>query len=139
VPANATAAQLKEAHKRADDALRQAKASKNYEEFGVLAEKLSEDDFRVMMGDHGSADLSKLPPPVVKATLAMKPGEVSDVIEFAPNAFTILRLNAHVPAGMKTFASVKDEVREQLTKEKSEQLRSALATKLSKDAKIEKL
>jgi hypothetical protein len=138
-PPNATALQLKEAHKRADDALRQAKATKNYEEFGLLAEKLSEDDFRVMMGDHKAADRSKLPPAIVKAVEAMKPGQVSDIIEFDANAYTILRLNAHISAGMQTFASVKDAIREQLAKERTEQLRSALATKLSKNAKIEKL
>ncbi len=66
-PPNATPAQLQEARKRADAALRQAKATKSYEEFGLLAQKISEDDFRVMMGDHKVADRSKLPPVVVNA------------------------------------------------------------------------
>ncbi len=61
-PANTTPTQLQEARKRAEGALRQAKATKSYEEFGMLAEKISEDDFRVMMGDHKLADRSKLPP-----------------------------------------------------------------------------
>ena len=76
-PPNATAAQLQEARKRAGNALRQAQATKSYEEFGLLAEKISEDDFRVMMGDHKPADRSKLPPPVVKALLgdAARPSE----------------------------------------------------------------
>ena len=138
-PANPTEAQLKEAHKRAEDALRQAKATKNYEQFGMLAEKLSEDDFRVMMGDHQAADRSKLPSTIVTAVAAMQPGQVSDIIEFAPNAFTILRLNAHIPDGMQTFAAEKNAIIQQLTKDKTEQLRSALATRLSKNAKIEKL
>lgn len=138
-PENPTAAQLQEARKRAQDALKQAKATKNYEEFGVLAEKISEDSFRVMMGDHKAADRSKLPAPVVNAFLAMKPGQVSDIVEFDKNAYTILRLNSHNAAGMQTFASVKDALRQQLMKDKSEQLRSALAAKLSKNAKIEKL
>ncbi len=137
-PPNATAAQLQEARQRAGEALRQAKATKSYEEFGLLAEKISEDDFRVMMGDHKAADRSKLPPPVVKALLAMQPGQVSDLIEFDANDYTILRLNAHLPAGLQKFETIKDALREQLTKEKTEQLRSALATKLSKNAKIEK-
>jgi hypothetical protein len=138
-PPNATATQLKEARKRADDARRQAKATKSYEEFGLLAEKISEDDFRVMMGDHKAADRSKLPPAVVKALLEMHPGQVSDLIEFDANDYTVLRLNAHIPAGMQKFDAIKDPLREQLTREKTEQLRSALATKLSKVAKIEML
>ena len=137
-PANATDAQLQEARKRAGQALRQAQATKSYEEFGLLAEKISEDDFRVMMGDHQPADRSKLPPPVVKALLAMQPGQVSGLIEFDSSDFTILRLKAHNPAGMQKFETVQEALREQLTKEKTGQLRSALATRLSKTAKIEK-
>jgi hypothetical protein len=138
-PPNATADQLKEARQRAADTLAKAKATKTYNEFGLLAEKLSEDDFRVMMGDHKVADRSKLPPAVVKALDSMQPNQVSDIIEFDTHAYTILRLNAHIPAGTQTFDAIKDALREQLTKEKTEQLRSALATKLSKAAKIEKL
>ena len=33
-------------------ALQQAKATKSAEEFGLLAEKISDDDYRVMMGQH---------------------------------------------------------------------------------------
>jgi peptidyl-prolyl cis-trans isomerase C len=137
-PPNATAAQLQEARKRAQEALREAQATTNYEQFGILAEKISEDDFRVMMGDHKAADRSKLPPVVVTALAVMQPGQISNLIEFGANSLTILRLNAHIPAGMQKFETVKDGLREQLTREKTEQLRSALAAKLSKNAKIEK-
>jgi len=137
-PANAIDAQLQEARKRAGQALRQAQATKSYEEFGLLAEKISEDDFRVMMGDHQPADRSKLPPPVVKALLAMQPGQVSGLIEFDASDYTILRLKAHNPAGMQKFETVQEALRKQLTKEKTEHLRNALATKLSKAAKIAK-
>ncbi len=137
-PANASPAQLQEARRRAGDALRQAKATKSYEEFGLLAEKISEDDFRVMMGDHKQADRSKLPASVVKALDAMQPGQVSDLIAFDANDYTILRLTRHIPAGLQDFDSIKDLLRTQLEKEKNEQLRSALASRLSKNAKIEK-
>jgi len=138
-PPNATSAQAKEARKRAETALRQAKAAQNYEQFGLLAERISEDDFRVMMGDHKAADRSKLPQVVVKALLAMQPGQVSDIVEFDANAYTILRLNAHIQAGTQKFEAVEEGLREQLKKEKTEQLRSALAAKLSKNARIERL
>jgi hypothetical protein len=138
-PQNATVAQAKEARKRAEEALRQAKAIQSYEQFGLLAERISEDDFRVMMGDHKAAERSKLPPAVVAALAAMQPGQVSGIIEFDVNALTILRLNAHHPAGAQKFEAIKDALREQLAKEKTEQLRSALATKLSEKAKIERL
>jgi len=138
-PRNATGAQASEARKRAERALRQAKATKSYEEFGLLAERISEDDFRVMMGDHKVADRAKLPPAVVTALEAMQPGQVSDIIEFDASDYTILRLNAHDPAGLQKFETIQDGLREQLKKEKAEQLRRALAEKLSKNARIEKL
>jgi peptidyl-prolyl cis-trans isomerase SurA len=129
---------LTEARKRASDALRQAKATKSHEEFGLLAQKISEDDFRVMMGDHKAADRSKLPPAVVKALAAMQPGQVSDIVEFDANDYTILRLTTHAPAGVQSFESIKDKLFEALLRDKNEQLRSALAAKLSKNAKIER-
>jgi len=137
-PPNANPDQLQEARKRAGQALRQAQATKSYDEFGVLAEKISEDDFRVMMGDHKAADRSKLPPRVATALAAMQPGQVSGLIEFDSNDYTILRLKAHTPAGLPKFETIQDALREQLTKQKTQQLRRALATKLSKTAKIEK-
>jgi len=137
-PRNANADQLQEARKRAGQALRQAQATKSYDEFGLLAEKISEDDFRVMMGEHKPADRAKLPPAVVKALDAMQPGQVSGIIEFDAGDFTILRLKAHLPAGPQKFETIQAALRDQLTKDKNEQLRSALAAKLSKTAKIEK-
>ncbi len=138
-PASANATQLKEARKRADSALRQAKVTKSYEEFGLLAEKISEDDFRVMMGEHKAADRSKLPPAVVKALLAMQPGQVSDLIEFDVNNFTVLRLGEHIPAGKRKFEDVKDSLRQYLKKQKTEELRHNLDARLRKNAKVEEL
>jgi len=138
-PQNSNAAQLAEARKRAQDALRQAKATKSYEEFGLLAEKISEDDFRVMMGDHKTAESSKLPPVVSAALAGLKPGQISDVVEIGNSVFTILRLNQHIPGGQQKFEAVKVSLQQQLQKEKADQLRSALAAKLSKNATIEKL
>lgn len=128
----------KEARKKAEDALRQAKASKSYEEFGLLAEKVSEDDFRVNMGDHRAVESDKLPPPVVKAALEMQPGQVSDLIRLG-SFYTFFRLNAHTPAGKATFEAVKDRLLDNLQKEKYEQWRSGLDKKLRATAKVQEL
>ncbi len=138
-PENATPAQLKEAGRRADDALKQAKATKNYDDFGLLAEKISEDDYRVMMGDHRAVDRSKLPPAVLQAVSAMQPGQISGLIELENHAYTIVRLNAHVPAGEQKFGDVSASLREEMKKKKTEELRRALNARLSKNAKIEEL
>jgi hypothetical protein len=138
-PENANPDQQKAARKKADDALRQAQATKNYEDFGVLAEKLSEDDFRVMMGDHRAVDQTKLPPQVLQVIKDMQPGQISGLIELENHAYTIVRLNAHIPAGEQKFETVKDSLREQLKKQKAEQLRRALDARLRKNAKVEEL
>ncbi len=137
-PAKATPDNLKELHKRAEDALKKAKATKSYEEFGVLAESISEDDYRVMMGEHKLVERSKLAPQVVQTLLAMKPGDVSNVIQLE-QAYTIVRLIQHLPAGKRSFSEVKDSLQKELEKEKTEQLRSALDKRLRKAAKVEEL
>src|SRR5271167_4252123 len=80
-PLKATAEQAKQARTKAEDALRQAKATKSYQDFGLLAEKISEDDFRVNMGDHKLVAREKLPPQVLKALAAIQPGQVSGLIQ----------------------------------------------------------
>jgi parvulin-like peptidyl-prolyl isomerase len=137
-PETANAAALQEARRRADDALRQAKATKSYQEFGLLAEKISEDPFRVDMGDHKAVEREQLPPEIVKAALAMKQGEVSDLIPLGQD-FTIFRLNNHVPAGKRKFDEVKDQLRKDLQKEKEDRLRIGVDARLRKNAKVEVL
>lgn len=137
-PPNATAAQLKEASARAQNALKQAKTTKSAEEFGLLAEKLSDDDFRVMMGQHKPMPVDQLAPPVVKALGAMKPNEVSGLIQL-DQAYTIIRLQEHLPAGQTNFDEVKTQLAKDLKEGKRNQLRKALDARLRQNAKIEEL
>jgi len=137
-PENATPAQLKEARKKAEDALKQAKATKTYEQFGLLAEKISEDDYRVMMGDHHKVDRAKLPPDMVKSLLAMQPGQITDLIQIE-NAYTIVRLNKHIPAGKIKFEDVQAQLMKQLQDKKTNEVRAALDKKLRQNAKVEVL
>lgn len=136
LPPSEAADVLKEAKKRADDAVAQAKKTKSYREFGLLAEKISEDDYRVNMGDHKPVVAAQLPPEIVKIVQTMKPGDVSGLIQLG-NAYTIVRLEAHLPAGKIPFADVKDSLQKQLQQQKVEQLRSALGKELRSKAKIE--
>src|ERR1700722_5113705 len=135
-PAKASPDAIARNRRRAEDALRQAQATKSYQEFGLLAEKLSEDDFRVNMGYHKNVSRDKLPPQFVKAALGMQSGQVSGVIQIE-NAFTIFRLNAHNPVQKQSLADVKNDVRTELQKSKYERLRSNLAKSLRAKAKIE--
>jgi parvulin-like peptidyl-prolyl isomerase len=135
-PLKATAQQQADAKKKADAALAQAKTAKNYEEFGLLAEKVSEDDFRVNMGDHKITPADKLPPQVVKFMRTAKPGQVSGLIQIE-NAYTIVRATAYTPARKQPFAEVKAGLKDELQKAKYERLRSGLAKTLRAKAKIE--
>lgn len=137
-PAKPTPDTLKEERKRAEDALKQAKATTSYEQFGMLAEKISEDDYRVMMGDHKKVNRDALAPQVVTALLAMKDGEITGIIQ-VEQAFTIVRLNQHIPAGKSKFADVKDVLQKELQQKKTNAVRAALDQRLHKTAKVEVL
>lgn len=137
-PDKATPAQLKETKKRADDMFRQAKATHNYDEFGSLAEKVSQDDYRVMMGDHHSVDRTKMPPEILKAISLMQPGQVSDLLQVGP-FYCVVRLNQHIPSGKQKFDTVKVSLREELERKRTEELRSSLNKKLRATAKVEEL
>jgi len=80
----------------------------------------------------------QLAPQVLKALLAMKPGEVSDLIQI-DQALTIVRLKEHTPAGKAKFADVKAQLQKELQQNKTNQIRSALDKKLRQNAKIEEL
>jgi parvulin-like peptidyl-prolyl isomerase len=135
-PLKSTPAQAAEAKKKATDALAQAKATKSSQEFGLLAEKISEDDYRVNMGDHKVVPTGKLPPQIIAAFKAMKPGQVSGLIQIE-TAYTIVRLNAHTPEHKQNFEEVKSDLRLELQKQRYEQLRVSLAKELRAKSKIE--
>lgn len=137
-PEQATPSQVQEARKRAGETLPKAKATKTYEEFGLLAEKVSEDDYRVMMGDHKPLARGQLAPAVLEALLKLQPGQVTDVIQ-VDNISTIVRLNKHVVAGKRKFEEVKGQLIKQLEKTKTNQIRANLDKKLKQNAKIEVL
>ncbi len=135
-PFKPTAQQAKDAREKAENALEQAKAAKSDQEFGLLAEKISEDDFRVNMGEHKAAGRDKLPPQVLSALLAMSPGQVSGLIPIE-SAYTIVRLDAHNRVHKKSLDEVRAELKVELQKEKYEKLRTTLDKTLRAKAKIQ--
>jgi parvulin-like peptidyl-prolyl isomerase len=137
-PEKATPSQIQEARKRAEETLPKAKATKNYEEFGLLAEKVSEDDYRVMMGDHKTLDRAQIAPAVLQALLALQPGQITGIIQ-VENVYTIVRLNKHILAGKRKFEDEKEQLIKQLEKTKTNQVRANLDKKLKQKAKIEVL
>lgn len=137
-PQNPTSQQLQEARKRAEAILSKAKAAKNYEEFGLLAEKVSEDDYHVMMGDHKAVPWTKIAPQILQPLRTMKPGQVTDILQI-DQVFTIVRLGKYIPAGKMKFEDVKAALKDELEKKKLNDVRSALNKKLRLTAKVEVL
>jgi len=138
VPEGSTREQKADARRRAEDALKKAKASKNYEEFGLLAEKVSEDDWRVMMGDHKSIHRGRMPAPVEKAVFSMKAGEVSDLIDTG-DSLCIARVNAREETKLVPFEEVRPTLKSQLETEKQQVVQKAFESRLRKSAHIEQL
>lgn len=126
------------ARKQADDALKQARAAKDYDGFGQVAEKVSMDDWRVMMGDHKWLHRGRMPEAVEKVVFTMKPGEVSDVIDTG-DSFCIARVNGREDSHLVAFAEVKLRLKQDLEQQKKNELRAALESRLRKNAKIEEL
>lgn len=135
-PADASAAMKTEAKAKIKDIARLGRAAKTSRAFGLIAEQLSEDDWRTRMGDRGTVDVKSLPPEVAKVARAMKPGQVSEPIAVG-TAWVVIRLNGHTPAGRTPFAEAKTKLQSELRKQKREQVRAALNQSLRKTAKIE--
>ena len=136
IPDNATAQTKAQVRQKAEEVLKQAQAAKNYEEFGVLAEKYSQDDWRVMMGDHKSLHRGRMPAQVEAVVYKMKAGTVSGLIE-TENSFCIARVNASEPSRLVRFAEVKAQLTKDLESQKAQQLRQDLEARLRKNAKVE--
>ncbi len=128
----------KKGRQRAEEALKQAKATKTFQDFGLLAEKISEDDYRVNMGDHKLVEREKLPPEMLKQAATMQPGQVSNLIQIGSFYF-FFRLNAHIPAGQVAFGEVKTKLMQDLQKTKYDKLRTDLDKRLRRNAKVEEV
>jgi parvulin-like peptidyl-prolyl isomerase len=89
-----------------------------------------------MMGQHKPLPKDQLAPQVVKAFLTMKSGDVTDVIQI-DQAYTIVRLNEHTPAGKTKFEDVKAQLEKEVQQNKTNAIRSALDQKLRQNAKVD--
>jgi len=133
-----TPAEKQAARKKAEEALNQAKATKDYEEFGMLAEKISMDDWRVMMGDHKWLHRGRMPEAVERVVFTMKAGQVSELIDTS-DSFCIARVNGREDSHLVPFDRVKAELKRDLEEHKAQELRVALDKRLRSGAKIEEL
>ena len=133
-----TPVEKQEARKKAEDALKQAKAAKDYESFGMLAEKISMDDWHVMMGDHKWLHRGRMPEAVEKVVFTMQAEQISEIIDTG-DSFCIARVNQREAAHLVKYSEVKDKVKQEMERRKAEELRASLEKKIRTNAKIEEL
>lgn len=126
------------ARQQVEEAFKQAKATKTYEGFGQIAEKVSMDDWRVMMGDHKWLHRGRMPQAVEKVVFNMKAGEVSDIID-AGDSFVIARVNGREESHLVGYGEVRSRLKQDLEKQRKDELRAAFDKRLRKSARIEEL
>lgn len=134
-PEHASFAARDQAKARAEHVLTQARAGQSFESFGVLAEKFSSDDWRVMNGDHGWVHRGTLDHEL-EVAFQLKPGDISGIIS-SGNGFYILRVNANRPAHLIPFDDVKAEIKQLIRDERIRKKGEQLELRLKSMAKIE--
>lgn len=137
-PSSATAEQKQQARKIAEQILVKAKAAKTHDEFGLLAEKLSQDDWRVMMGDHRWVHRGTVTPDIERSVFSMKAGETSGIVETS-GGYVILRANDHQSQRQMSFDEMADSIRQRLEKEQLEKRSREFEQWLRSKARIEVL
>ena len=121
--------------KKAQDILARIKAG---EDFGDLAYKMSEDNYRVKSGDIGYMHKGRMLPEIEEAAFKLKVGEMSDLIK-AENNWYIIKLEDKKPEHQLSFEEAKDKLKKELETTRAQELKEAWITDLRAKAKIEVL
>jgi len=134
VPKDAAAEQVKEAMSRAANVLMEARSGKDFAE---LARKHSDETSAAKdAGDLGSFRKGEMLPEIETTVIAMKPGEVSELIA-TPAGFHIIKLEEKAPAKIKPLEEVRGAIEELLYRKKSEERFNQWTTDLRKAATVE--
>ena len=116
----------------AKDILAKIKAGGNFEE---LAKKNSVDSSAAKGGDLGWFGKGSMVPVFEKAALALKEGQVSDVVK-SDFGFHIIKLTGKRPAGIRPLEEVKDQIKGAIMPTKQQEVFQKIKEELKKNAKI---
>ena len=132
-PDKATDEQKQAAKDKAELALKRLEAG---EDFGQLAEQLTENPMaKLPKGDLGFVPLNA-DPTLAKALGGLKPGEHTGVME-SNTGYEIYLLADHRPAMTSPYANVRQQVVQAIKDEQQNKLRDAYIAKLARNSKIE--
>ncbi|THB77972.1 MAG: hypothetical protein D6B25_05495 [Desulfobulbaceae bacterium] len=111
--------------KKANEILEKARAG---EDFATLAQEFSEGPSAPTGGDLGYFGQGQMVGPFNDAVFAMRPGEISDIVE-TQFGFHIIKLEDIKIASIKTLNEVREEIRTTLRLEKAKPLAFQMANK----------
>ena len=134
VAANATPADKQKARAKADDLLKQIQ---NGADFAKLAQESSDDTgSKVHGGDLGWIVPGQTVPAFDKAAIALKPNQVSPVVE-SPFGFHIIQLLERQPAGAVPYEQAKERISRMLKEQQAQQQVAARVRELRAKGKVE--
>jgi len=124
----------KQAQKKAEDILSKIKAG---EDFAKLASEFSDDPgSKSKGGDLGFFARGRMVKPFEDAAFALKVGEVSGIVE-SPFGYHIIKAEERKDAGVETYDTAKDKIRQRLVQERAKSTVTEFIDKAMKDANVE--
>lgn len=135
VKPDAPAAAKKAARDKAEAARQRALKG---EDFGKLAQELSQGPSAKNGGDLGFFGKQQMVKPFAEAAFALQPGQISDVVE-TRFGYHVIKVEERRPAGKQDFADVKGRIEGFLQQQKVGEAVRTLVAKLRSKAKIEQL
>ena len=118
IRAPAAGAERADARRRIDEVRAQLVAG---EAFDALARRVSDHPTRQWGGELDPVARGQLPPALEAVAFALQPGELSTVIE-TEAGFHLLKLEARVPAVLRTLADVREGIREHLVQQRGHEV-----------------
>jgi len=135
VDTSATADFKKSTRAQAEAVLKRAKAG---EDFGALAKEFSKDSSAAAGGDLNFFPRGQMVPAFDQAAFALKPGEISDIVE-SPFGFHIIKVTDRRPERAVPLAEVSDRLSQFLKQRKQQELMQQFVESLKAKYKVEVL
>jgi len=122
------------AKEKAEDILKKIKSGEGFEK---LASEFSDDTMtKPKGGDIGFVTRGRLVKSFEDAAFALKPGEVSDIVE-TQFGYHIIKSEEKKDAGIESYDALKDKIKQKLLQERIQSEVSTFIEKASKDAGVE--
>lgn len=103
--------------------------------FTVLALEYSEDTSREKGGDLGYLERNQLIPSFADAAFALRPGEISDIVE-TPMGYHLIRLVDRIPSARMVYHNARSQIERTVRHNKENSAARAYLTKLEKQSTI---